>query len=380
MAITETGYHRPTFEEILSDLTLKTKELFGEDIDVSDQTPLGKLLNIMAYVRGKDHEEAELIYYSRFPNTASGINLDRLCPFVGITRNPATPARYTVTVTGEAGTIIPVGFLVSTESGIEFYNTIEAAIADGQTTCTITVECTEAGTMGNVVASDIVEIVNPEAGIDSVLGASVVSVGEDEESDYALRNRILQAGEGAGSCNEAAIRAALMKVPTVTTATVVVNDTDETDAYGNPPHSIACYVAGGTGYEKEIGEAIFETKPVGIPTKGTQSVSVTDDGGYSHTIYYNTMQSVAVAVAITISTTADYEGATGAAEIQSNVTEHINGLGFGADVILSALYGHIYSVKGVARVTALTINGGTSDISISELQCAVCSTVTVTEV
>lgn len=378
MAITETGYSRSTYEDIISDLILKAKELFGEDIDVSDQTPLGKILKIMAFVRAKDHEEAELIYYSRFPNTASGTNLDRLCPFVGITRNPATPARYTVTVTGEAGTVIPIGFLVSTESDIEFYNTTEETIEN--TTCEIVVECTTAGIIGNVAVSDIVEIVNPEAGIDSVIGSSIVSLGEDEESDYELRSRILQTGEGAGSCNEASIRAALMKVPTVTTATVLVNETDETDEYGNPPHSISCYVAGGTGYEEEIGKAIFATKPVGIPTSGTNSVTITDDGGYPHTIKYNTMQTVPIVVAISISTTADYEGETGAAEIQKNIREYINGLGFGGDVILSALYGHIYSVKGVAKVTTLTINGGTSDVSITELQCANCDTVNVTEV
>lgn len=380
MAITETGYHRPTFEEILADLTLKTKEMFGEDIDVSEQTPLGKLLNIMAYVRGKDHEEAEHIYYSRFPNTANGTNLDRLCPFVGLTRNPATPARYTVTVTGEAGTTIPVGFLVATESGIEFYNTIETAIKDGETTCTITVECTEAGTIGNVPESDIVEIPSPEAGIDSVKGERCISEGNDEESDYELRKRILIVGEGAGSGNEASIRASLLRVPTVTGATVVVNETDETDGDGNPPHSIACYVAGGADKEQEIGEAIFKTKPAGIPTIGTTKVVIIDDGGYSHIIRYNTLKSVPVTVAITVSKTADYEGTTGAAEIKSNIEEYINGLGLGADVILSALYGHIYSVKGVEKVTALTINGGTSDISISELQCATCNAVTVTEV
>ena len=380
MAITETGYKRPTYEEILADLTLKAKELFGEDIDVSDQTPLGKILNIMAYYRAKDHENAELIYYSRFPNSAIGTNLDRLCPFVGLTRNVATPARYEVTVTGEEGTTIPIGFLVATESGIEFYNTMETTIAAGETTCTIVVECTEPGTMGNVVVSDITEIVNPDAGIDSVVGASVVVLGTDEESDYELRTRMVAAGEGAGSGNAAAIRAAILKVPTVTSAFVQVNDTDETDSSGNPPHSIACYVAGGADYAQQIGEAIFETKAAGISTNGDYSVAVTDDGGYSHTVKYSAMESVAVTVAISIATSVDFEGETGIAKIKDNVIDYINKLSFGNDVVLSALYGYIYSVSGVTKVTSLTLNGGTDDISISNLQYATCTAVTVTEV
>lgn len=380
MAITETGYHRSTYEEILADLTANAKELFGEDIDVSDQTPLGKILSIMAYVRAKDHEDAELIYYSRFPNTANGLSLDRLCPFVGLSRNVATPAQYKVTVTGEEGTVIPYGFLVSTESDIEFYNTMETTIAEGETTCTITVECTEAGTIGNVAASEINEIVNPEAGIDSVIGTENVSIGTDEESDYELRNRITAAGEGGGTGNASSIRAALLKVPTVTSAYVYENETDETDSMGIPPHSLACYVAGGTNYSQQIGEAIFSTKAAGIATYGSIVVSVEDDGGFSHTVKYNTMEAVPISVEVSIVTTVEFEGESGLAKIKENITNYINGLSFGDDVILSQLYGYIYSVNGVAKVSALTINGGTNDISISNLQYASCTAVNVAEV
>lgn len=384
MGITETGYYRTTYEDILSDLTAKAQELFGEDIDVSELTPLGKLLNIMAYVRAKDHELAELIYYSRFPNTASGISLDRLCPFLGLTRNTATPARYTVTVTGEEGTTIPVGFLVSTESDVTFYTTEEKTIATGETTCTITVECTTAGTMGNVAAKDINEIVNPEAGIDSVLGVSLVSAGEDEESDYELQKRIKIASEGSGSGNASSIRAAVIKVSTVDSAIVVVNDSDEEDSMGNKPHSIAVYVAGGDDYGQEIAEAIFNTKPVGIQTNGTITKTVTDEGGYTHEIKYNKMQTVNVTVAVSVVTTVDFEN-TGIETIQDNIKDYINSFDFGDDVILSTLYGYIYSVKGVERVTELKLSTDgttftTDDIDVSILECARCDTVIVTEV
>lgn len=380
MAITETGYHRSTYEELLTEFTLKAKELFGEDIDTSDQSPLGKIIKMMAYYRAKDHEDAEYIYFARFPNTTNGMNLDRLCPIVGLSRNVAIPARYQVTVTGEEGTTIPVGFLVSTESDIEYYNIMEATIAAGETTCTITVECTVAGIIGNVVASDIKEIVNPEAGIDSVVGTAVVSLGADEESDYELRNRITAAGEGSGTGNVASIRSSLLKVPTVTSAFVYENDTDEVDSIGIPPHSIACYVAGGTGYTQQIGDAIFSTKAAGIATHGNITVTVLDDGGYPHTVKYNTMEIVPVTVAISIVTTVDFEGEVGIAKIKENVTNYINSLSFGNDVILSQLYGYIYSVNGVAKVTSITLNGGTNDISITDLQYANCTSVTVAEV
>ena len=343
------------------------------------------MLNIIAFYRAKDYEEAELVYYSRFPNTASGASLDRLCPFVGISRNAATPAQFQVQVTGEAGTTVPLEFLVATAGGVEFYNTTETAIAENSTTCTIVVECTEAGTIGNVAYADITEIVNPEAGISSVIGKSLVTVGKDEESDLDLRKRIISAGEGLGSCNEAAIRASLMRIPTVTSATIVVNDTDTTDSAGNLPHSIACYVAGGDGHSQEIAEAIFATKPVGIKTNGATSVDITDEGGYSHTIKYNSITNTEVTVKISIKTNNYFEGDSGISKIQDNIKHYINGLGVGGDVILSALYGYIYSVTGVEKVTSLTLSTdgttfGSNDITISSLQNASCSTVNVTVV
>lgn len=385
MAITEKGYSRPTFDEILTDLTQKAQELFGQDIDVSEQTPLGKFLNIMAFFRAKDYEEAEMIYYARFFNTASGTSLDRLCPFVGISRNSSTPAQFQVEVTGEAGTTVPIGFIVATASGVEFYNTTETTIAENETTCTIVVECTEAGTIGNVAFADITEIVNPEAGISSVIGTGIVSVGKEEESDSELRKRMAKAGEGLGSSNEVAIKAALLRVPSVSSAAVVVNDTDETDEAGNLPHSIACYVAGGIGHSQEIAEAIFATKPVGIKTNGSTSVEVIDDGGYSHTIKYSAIADTEITVKISIKTNANFEGETGITKIQNNIKNYINSLGVGNDVIHSAMYGYIYSVVGVEKVTSLTLsNDGTtfdaSDITISALQNASCSTVEVTRV
>lgn len=377
--ITETGYHRDTFEEILSDLEMKSKELYGEDIETSDQSYFGKLLNLIAYVRAKDHELAEKIYYSRFPNTAIETGLDRLCPFSGLSRNVAIPARYNVTVTGTAGTVIPIGFLVSTESGIEFYCTMETTIPEEGTT-TIVVECTESGIIGNVSASDITEVVNPEAGIDGILGVSVVTLGESEESDFDLRKRITIANEGSGSGNTRAIRAALFKIPTVTSVMVIENDQDVADEYGHTPHSVACYVTGGEDYVHDIGEAIFNTKPLGIPTNGNISVVVKDDGGYEHTVKYSKIPSVPVNVAISIITTVNFEGSTGVEEIKKNVMEAINDIGVGNDVVLSKLYEYIYAVNGVGRVTSLTLNGGTSDISVSALESALCNSVTVTEV
>jgi len=384
MGLTEAGYIRKTYDEILDDKISKAKELFGEDIETDETTALGKYIRINAYDQAEAEETAENIYYSRFPNTASGTSLDRLCVFVGISRNPASAATFTVNVQGTAGATIPMGFLVGTESGINYYNTMAVTLNESGKGV-LTVECTETGEIGNVSYEEITQIVNPVAEVTSIAGASVVTLGTETESDYSLRKRFAQAREGLGSCNESAIRAALLRVATVTSAGVIVNDTDTTDTSGRPPHSFECYVSGGENYHAEIARTIFDKKPLGIKTFGSVTENVIDEGGYTHEIKFSHTSYIDVKVKISIKTNANYEGATSKEKIRSNITTYINGLGVGADVILSSLYGQIHAVSGVSEVTVLTLSTDgttytTNNVNVDEWEIARCVSVAITEV
>lgn len=379
MGLTEYGYSRATYDDILNAKILKAKELFGEDIETSDQTPLGKFIRINAFDQAKAEEEAEQIYYARFPSTASGVSLDRLCVFVGITRNPATAARYTVDVTGTVGYTVPIGFIVGTESGVKFYNLNDEVIGEDGT-CTITVDCDTAGTVGNVDYAEITEIVNPNVDVFTVAGASLVSIGNDAESDYSLRNRFFAAREGQGSCTANAIKAALMRVETVTSASVIVNESDTEDADGRPPHSFECYVSGGEDHHKEIAETIFDKKPIGVWTHGDNSYTLTDESGQDHIIKFSHTTTVPIFVYVSVKVTTSFEGEDGIREIKDNLASYINSLGVGGSVVSSALYGKIHSVAGVKEVSTLdlsaekqeTVSGFTIEISSYEI--AQCST------
>ena len=65
--LTETGYTRRTYDEIIDDKIERAQELFGEDIETDETTPLGKFIRINAYDQALAEEEAEAIYYARFP-------------------------------------------------------------------------------------------------------------------------------------------------------------------------------------------------------------------------------------------------------------------------------------------------------------------------
>ena len=78
-ALTEKGFKRPIFSELLETQIQKAKELFGEDIETDEKTPLGKFIRITVYDLARAYEDLEGIFYARFPNTARGTSLDRLC-------------------------------------------------------------------------------------------------------------------------------------------------------------------------------------------------------------------------------------------------------------------------------------------------------------
>lgn len=378
MGLTEQGYQRATYDEILARKIQRAKELLGEDIDTSDQSVLGKYLRINAYDQAMAEEEIEQVYYARFPNTASGQSLDRLMVFAGIARNPASAAVYSVKLTGTAGYVVPAGFLVATDTEITYWTTAAYTIGEDGT-CIVEATCTQAGTLGNLsAASAISRIVNPDANIESAEGVEMLTSGADGESDADLRLRFAAAVEGAGSCNENAIRAAILRVPTVRYATVIANSTDVPDGEGRPPHSFECYVLGGDDYEQEIAEAIFDKRPIGIQTVGDKAVTIMDVCGHQRVIHYSSAVKVQVKVRVGIRTNSGF-ASNGIAQVQSSVASYINGLGIGTSLVLSSIYGYIYRVTGVKEVTSLELStdGGstyaTSNVYVPEYGIAICA-------
>lgn len=382
MPLTELGFKRRTFDEILNDMIALAQQYFGEDIDTSELTPLGKFIRINAFNHALTEEESEMIYYSIFPNTAVGTSLDRLCNgFVGISRNAATSSKYNVTFNGTDGAVIPIGFLVGTESGINYQTMEEITIGeDGKASAVV--ECVDKGGIGNVIPQEINTIVNPSADVASVIGESLISNGEETESDYELRNRFDAAKEGLGSCNELAVKAALLRIPTVTHAGVIVNDTDETDSGGRPPRSFECFINGGLDYHQQIAETIFDKKPMGIKTHGKVSQEIIDSGGYAHIINFSHTTNQPVYVRMSIKTSAEFEGDTGKKEIKNNIKTYIDNVGIGSAVVLSSLYGKIHSVAGVQEVTELLMSTdgaswSTSNITVDSYENCVCMAVEI---
>lgn len=69
----EHGFKRKTYDELLTDMESKAKELFGEDINLSSHSALGVFLRIIAWFMALIHELAERVYNSGFISSADGV-------------------------------------------------------------------------------------------------------------------------------------------------------------------------------------------------------------------------------------------------------------------------------------------------------------------
>lgn len=123
--LTETGFYRPTYDELLEAQEMRARQLFGEDIDTSNLSVLGKYIRINVTDLDELWQTLEGVYNARFPNSSKGVSLERLCVFAGISRNPATYAKHLVRIAGTKDTLIEGGFLVATESQEQTFHTYE---------------------------------------------------------------------------------------------------------------------------------------------------------------------------------------------------------------------------------------------------------------
>lgn len=139
----------------------------------------------------KAYAEMDLIVEAAFPQTSWGRYLDYLAEeLAGLDRRAATSAVAVLTVTGTAGAVIPKGSIFATESGINFLADDDTTIPSTGT-ASIKATAQTAGAGGNVVVGTISKIPVSIYGVSSVTNEAAAYDGYEEETDSILLERIL---------------------------------------------------------------------------------------------------------------------------------------------------------------------------------------------
>lgn len=303
--------------------------------------------------------------------TSSGSDLDSWFAQFGFAREAAiaattqeTFARYTPTNQAT----IPLGANVSSSDGTVTFT----AIADttnaaynasqnayicpaGQASVNVTVQCTVAGTIGNVSAGALNTLSTAIAGIDYVTNGANVQNGIAAETDTAARARFVLWVAGLGGATLIAIQAAIAGVQQNMSGIIVENQ----QYNGQTQYGYFTVVANDgsnnlTSTEQtNVANAIEAVRPLTVtygvhaPVQDTVTVSmnITTASGYTHS-------------AVT-------------AQVQAALIAYINGIettASGATLPYTSLAAQAYDIAGVTNVTNVLLNGATADLTIPYTQ------------
>lgn len=183
MRITDNGIELDSWDDILSDTVEGYKEIYGQDIDLSQNTPDGQRVGIEARQISDAQQVAAYIYNEMDPDRASLNGLRRLGKLNGIYQAPVLPSQWDVEITTDRPVSIRDGFAIVDDLG-QRWLTQARTLPLGATTVTFRSELLGAIGGGTTLERDTVVL--------GIIGLSPVGsplLGRDEEAAPTFRIR-----------------------------------------------------------------------------------------------------------------------------------------------------------------------------------------------
>lgn len=347
--------------------------------DKRDTAPIPTAISPAAYALEGFYLSLNQVQRQAFVSTASGAALDLLAPLGGISRYPASAAVRL----GVFNTAVPIGARFSTINGADSINFVVTAAATEENQFQLTAETP--GTIGNEYTGPILPITNIP-GLTSAQLTDILIPGDDTETDSELRSRLLTAlNEKPFGGNVADYRTAIMAIDGV--GAVQVYPT--WNGGGTVKCSIlgADYLPASSELVENVQNAIdpqpnqglgLGLAPIGAqvtitaPDEITANVSATLDlaAGYNIEQVQPLVESALEAYLLEVRKSWGTQLGTTNIEYEANV-------------YLSRVLAAIVGTASVVNATNVEINGGTSDLILTETgqtqQVPILGTVTLSE-
>ena len=299
----------------------------------------------------------------------------------GITRRESVNAIGYVSVTAAAGTVIPLGYIFSTEADedgntVSFVSTEEITV-DNSGTASVPVEAEEGGAEGNVLPNTVVLQVGDEEGnildeITSVTNPERMAGGLDEEDDDDYRERIVeyyQSQDISFVGNVSDYKRWAMSVAGVGSVTVIPAE-DESAAV-----TLVLTDQDGQPADKTLRDAVYDY--IMAPDNPEERLAP-----IGAKLIIQESQSAVVNVSITVY----LDGITkeqAQAAIRSGITEYLTSCMEDGVVRLSGVYGVLSGITGIYDYTNVQLSStqatGTGNLTVPDGMIPVLGTLTVTE-
>ncbi len=338
-----------------------------------------------------------------FPQWAYGKWLDYHGEKVNCIRKAANHASGKLAVTGTVGTVIPSGFQFATPANLTTSVIFEAVggytlegnpDGKGQVTNEIDIRAVDGGIIGNAAADTIKLMVKPISGISKITNSEPMTGGTEEETDDDYRRRIISAMRGGNSmtgCCADYVRWG-KEVPAVGQVIVDPEWNDPnlperfhyTDPYGNKKCAGAVRLiivdSNGLPANKQILDAVY------LHIAGTDekdSARLMPIGAHL-TVEAPQGFTVNISAFVILNDGADID--TVAERFKNNLSEYWLKVGQEAAdnysdhtgyICLAQVGAVLARTRGIKYYTDLTINGGTSNIAVTQIQYPVTGEVTL---
>lgn len=346
------------------------QEALGADLSLEDATPQGRLIDIETDARTSVIENNVLISNSINFNLASGITLDAWGANFDINRGAAASSSVLATLTGVANTVIPAGSQAANQNGDIFYLENSVTIPAGGSV-TATFLSLEKGPVACPVNS-LTKIIDGTLGWETITNSTAAVLGKEKESDESYKQKFYDDGLFTGMSLIEDYNNAITKVDNVISCYVRDNGSNTSEVYDTvtiAAHSTYACVDGGDNYQ--IADALFHRKSGGCGWTSIVGQSVTESVidetyGDTYSVTFNRPSSVNIYVGVEATTgTATAEDLETA--IQTAVTNYINTLKIGGDVILLSLAAAINNAVPGINLTTLEISTTSGSLSSSNI-------------
>lgn len=293
-------------DAILTDLVTSFQGIYGQDINLEQNSPDGQWLNILAQEK-KDILDLITSYYNNLdPDRVVGIPQQILYKLNGLTINAYSYSYVYVDVTvTESLTLAGLddnidnadgtGYTVRDTNGNRWILAETQNLTPG--TYTLNFRSADLGSITSLANTiNIMEtVLKGVSGVNNP--AANYLTGNQGETAAQFRQRRNRAMAVPSQGFEESIQSQMLNLPNVTQCKVYNNREDTTED-GMLPHSVWVVVEGGAS--DAIGRVIYNNLPPGIPMNGTQTVSITKQNGDIETVKYDLPTAVPLYIRATI--------------------------------------------------------------------------------
>lgn len=412
-------FQRKTFADIERDILERARDELGENVDLSQGSPIKQLLDVTIYEHERTWQVLEDLYYSSYYEDAYEAQLDKILSFASIDRIPRRGATgevsFGVNVANTSDVTIERGTVVETapsedRPAIPFKTTEVAILEAGESSVDkvpiragepweddIEVDESWLGDNTNVPAHTITEFRTSVSGVDTVTNPAPTGItdidrnidfvrGRDRETDAELRDRFEETRGEAGVATLNNIRSSVEALPEAEAVGIEENTSmvDRTDDGGLPPKSFRVTVyATIDNYHDEIAGAIGENRAAGIESYGSEQGTWVSDDEVERTESFDLADEIQAYVDVTVTHDNTFPD-DGNILVENAIIEYIggetirgdeyDGVEMTEDVIYDLVYKAALSVRGVwradVRLDTTEPATATSDIEVGQFEVA----------